>query len=186
MLSSVASSLRNSVVQPHSMTAEQDVGAPQFEEASLSNDDNLVAPHGNMVAKRMANGVGFRLFHEDCPLLRFAKDSNSQMNVAFAHNAVSVATARVLRTAIDDPDITLGTFRHNKVYDASLVIFIEKWNRRVDILNGRTECYSPANGWASQEELLTTLAWLTRWNNNHDDRVENGSATEFNVFAPEA
>ena len=49
-------------------------------------------------------------------------------------------------------------------------ILIEKWNRIIDIMNGRdNEYYSPEDGRAYQEELLDTLAWFSKWKKDHDD-----------------
>ena len=62
----------------------------------------------------------------------------------------------MMRKAIDDPDITLGSFNNKGVF-TSLVVFIEKWNRIVDIMNGRDEYYTSVNGRSIQEELLITL-----------------------------
>ena len=90
----------------------------------------------------------------------------------------------MMRKAIDDPDIKLGTFENKRVF-TSLFVFIERWNRLVDIMNGRDKYYSPANGCSIQEELLSTLTWLTTWNNDHGEHVEKGINTEFNLFAPE-
>ena len=67
-----------------------------------------------------------------------------------------------------------------------MVILIEKWNRIIDIMNGRdNEYYSPENGRAYQEELLDTLTWFSKWKNDHDERVKNGDRTEYNFFAAE-
>ena len=90
----------------------------------------------------------------------------------------------MMRKAIDDPDITLGSFNNKGVF-TSLVVFIEKWNRIVDIMNGRDEYYTSVNGRSIQEELLITLTWLTVWKNDHDTRVEEGVNTIYNFFAPE-
>ena len=43
-----------------------------------------------------------------------------------------------------DTNITLGSFPNKGVF-TSLVVFIEKWNRIVDIMNGRDEYYSEVN-----------------------------------------
>ena len=90
----------------------------------------------------------------------------------------------MMRKAIDDTNITLGSFPNKGVF-TSLVVFIEKWNRIVDIMNGRDEYYSEVNGRSIQEELLTTLSWLTVWKQDHDQRVEDGINTIYNFFAPE-
>ena len=68
----------------------------------------------------------------------------------------------MMRKAIDDTNITLGSFPNKGVF-TSLVVFTEKLNRIVDIMNGHDEYYSEVNGRSIQEELLTTLSWLTVW-----------------------
>ena len=83
------------------------------------------------------------------------------------------------RKAIGDKDITLGNFCHKGVFKW-MVILIGKWNRIIDIMNGRdNEYYSPENGRAYQEELLDTLTWFSKWKKDHDERVKNGSRTEY-------
>ena len=56
----------------------------------------------------------------------FVKDSNSPMNVAFVNQTSSASTATMIEKAINDPDITLETFKKNKKIKVfiSLVIFL--------------------------------------------------------------
>ena len=64
----------------------------------------------------------------------------------------------MMRKAIDDPDITLGSFNNKGVF-TSLAVFIEKWNRIVDIMNGRDEYYTSVNGRSIQEELQRAFSF---------------------------
>ena len=117
--------------------------------------------------------------------LHFLKDNNSRMDVALALELMSGSCARMMRKAIDDDSITLGDFRNKHVFK-SFVVFIEKWDRLVDIMNARDGVqYTPENGRAIQEELLKLLTWLTNWHNDHEEAVKQGMRTEYNFFADE-
>lgn len=114
----------------------------------------------------------------------FNKDNNSRMDVPLAMQVLSASTARMMRKAVDDPALVLGTFRQKEVFKP-LIILIEKWDKLVDIMNGRNYNYTPENGCAVQRELLTTLAWFTKWKNKHDKLVAAGKRNEYNFLAAE-
>ena len=88
----------------------------------------------------------------------------------------------MVRNAVNDPNISLGSFRNKKVF-RSLIVFIEKWNSLVDIVLGRRWRYTRENGKTFQRELLIFLAWMSRWKADHDERVNDGTRTEYHFFA---
>ena len=88
----------------------------------------------------------------------------------------------MVRKAVDDPAISLGSFRNKTVFK-SLAVFIEMWNNLADIVLGRKGCYTRENGKSTQMKLLGFLAWMYRWKADHDERVGDGKRTEYHFFA---
>ena len=66
-----------------------------------------------------------------------------------------------------------------------MIEFVDRWNRLVDICNGRDgKNFTPANGRSKQKELLDILVWFTEWKKEHDADVAAEKANEYNFFAP--
>ena len=53
----------------------------------------------------------------------------------------------------------------------------------MDIVLGRRWRYTRENGKTFQRELLIFLAWMSRWEADHDERVNDGKQTEYHFFA---
>ena len=89
---------------------------------------------------------------------------------------LSASTAAMLRAAVNDDDVTIGTIR-NKNIMWPLIHFTQKWNDMVDIMLGKSKykVYTPSNGRDIQIELLKMLTWLTKWNLDHKERIEKGA-----------
>ncbi len=113
----------------------------------------------------------------------FIKDANSRMDVPLAMHILSASVAIMMRKAVEDVNVAIGSIR-NKNIVMPLIIFIEKWNRMVDIMLGHAYgAYTPENGRRIQLDLLSFLRWMTKWNNDHKERMAKGERTEWNFFA---
>lgn len=66
ILSYLASSFRSSASQLISMSHEKDFGVEQFNKSPFSGNANIVAPHGNMITKKMTDGKGYQIFSKNC------------------------------------------------------------------------------------------------------------------------
>ncbi|EJK60144.1 hypothetical protein THAOC_19553 [Thalassiosira oceanica] len=114
----------------------------------------------------------------------FNKDANSRMDAGLTFDVLCGSVARLLQKAVDDPTITLGTFRNKKVY-TPLINLIRKWDELSDIVNKWDSIYTPENGQERQRALLNILLWFQKWKDDHDERVKNKTRTEWNFFADE-
>ena len=118
----------------------------------------------------------------------FEKDAYSRMNVRLATQVTSASVAEMIRSAIKDDGIQLS-LRNKGMYNP-LADFLELWNEVVDICNGRAankedSPYTLENAQQRQISLLEKLKWLSIWKSEHDKRVMDKVATEFNFFADE-
>ena len=66
ILSYLASSFRKSASQLDSMALGNDLGVEKFNKPTFSGNANVVAPHGNMIAKKMVDGKGYKFFPTNC------------------------------------------------------------------------------------------------------------------------
>ena len=48
------------------MSHEKDFGVEQFNKSPFSGNANIVAPHGNMITKKMTDGKGYQIFSKNC------------------------------------------------------------------------------------------------------------------------
>ena len=110
-------------------------------------------------------------------------------------HVLSGSVARLMNSVVDDDDIQVGSLKNKKMLKP-LIIFIEKWNHMVDIMLGHAHgAYTRANGRKCQLELLSFLRWLTKWHNDHLERIEEKATycyavkdiqwSESNFFADE-
>lgn len=113
----------------------------------------------------------------------FLKNAFSRMSVSLAMQVLSASTAAMIRKAIEDEDVNLSL--SNKGMYHHLANLCEHMNDLADICNGRDGPHSPENALERQTKLLDILAWFTAWKDEHDRRVADEEATEFNFFAPE-
>lgn len=114
----------------------------------------------------------------------FMRDARTKMSCQKSVVLLSASCGRMMRAAVDDPDVKLG-FNNKYVY-LPLIHLCEHWNKVVDITNGRNrDFYTPKNGLQKQRELLDILDWFSKWKMEHDAAVENGKKTKYNFFADE-
>ena len=115
-------------------------------------------------------------------MYHFIKDNNSRMICSLSLQILSASVARMMQAAVDDDSVQVGNIRNKKIL-IPIIKFIIKWNRLIDIMNGRDGVYyTPENGRSVQEEMLDFLTWFTMWSNDHDKRVEAGARTEWIFF----
>jgi regulator of replication initiation timing len=112
----------------------------------------------------------------------FKKGPRSRLDCPTAVQTLSSSTGRMIRAAIDDTTVTLEPYRNKKVF-YPLVHYIERWDKLIDITNGRHEKYTPENGEEITEKLLEILSWFCKWKNSHDEDVKKQLKTEYNFFA---
>ncbi len=107
------------------------------------------------------------------------------MDAALSMQVLSASVADMIKKAIEGDSISVGNIQNKQILTL-LMHFIEKWNRLVDIMNGRDgKYYTPENGREIQRVLLKHLTWLTKWKISHNEGVKKGEQTEWNFFADE-
>ena len=121
----------------------------------------------------VATGGGTNQFHPTkLSWYHFIKDANSRMDVPMAMNILLGSVAGLMQSVLDKIEIGIANLRKKEML-LPLIHFIEKWNRMVDIMLGYAfGSYTRENGRNCQLELLSFLRWLTKWYNDHIDRIE--------------
>ena len=138
----------------------------------------------------LATGGATGQFHETkLSVYHFDKNAHSRMNVSLAVQILSQSVAKMIRDAIDDEEVVVGSIRNKGILNHTADL-CEKWNLVVDICNGRAQGgklspHTPANANERITTLLDVLKWFSKWKKLHDTRVQSGEATAYNFFADE-
>ena len=118
ILNYVAGAMSNSAAQLDSMTGDNNFGARRFGESSSAGNENVVLPHGSMIAKRILIDDGFIIFHEDCrrvsvdqeqsvlrcpPCVNHRKLGNQFINQTFCQVFAPFSQRANLRYVVDQP-----------------------------------------------------------------------------------
>ncbi len=118
----------------------------------------------------------------------FEKDLFSWMNMKFLIQILSASVVDMIHTGIVNDDIVLAV--DNKDMYNNVANLCKHWNGVVNICNGqdgncRDSPHTRDNAQQRQTTLLETLAWFGRWKELHDERVKQGRANRWIVFADE-
>jgi hypothetical protein len=128
------------------------------------------------------NGASGQLQSAKLTSLHFDKNAYSRMNVKLVTQLLSQLTVEMICYGIADKGVVLSLRNKGGMYN-HVADFCERWNKVVDICNGRHGPHSPDNAVMWQTHLLDTLVWFSRWKELHDERVRVKLATEYNFFA---